>query len=52
MLLSEGQISDYKSVTLMIEALPRANALLADRGYDADRSRTATETGSFTECGH
>src|ERR1700730_9201335 len=36
MLLSEGQMSDYKGAALMIDALPRAKALLGDRGYDAD----------------
>lgn len=36
MLLSEGQMSDYKGAALMIHAFPIANGLLADRGYDAD----------------
>ena len=36
MLLSEGQMSDYKGAALMIDAFPKAKALLADRGYDAD----------------
>lgn len=34
MLLSEGQMSDYKGAALMLDALPRAKALLGDRGYD------------------
>ncbi|MET3900372.1 transposase [Devosia sp. UYZn731] len=38
MLPSEGQMSDYKGAALMIEALPRAKAMLGDRGYDADWS--------------
>ena len=33
MLLSEGQMSDYKGAALMLDALPRAKALLGDRGY-------------------
>ena len=33
MLLSEGQMSDYKGAALMIEALPRATELLGDKGY-------------------
>ena len=37
MLLSEGQMSDYKGAALMIDALPRAQVLVGDRGYDADR---------------
>ena len=36
LLLSEGQMSDYKGAALMIDALPRATCLLADKGYDAD----------------
>jgi hypothetical protein len=36
MLLSEGQMSDYKGAALMIEALPPTRQLLADKGYDAD----------------
>jgi hypothetical protein len=36
MLLSEGQMSDYKGAALMLHAIPRAKALLGDRGYDAD----------------
>jgi transposase len=36
MLLSEGQMSDYKGAALMIEPLPSAKAMLSDRGYDAD----------------
>ena len=46
MLLSEGQMSDYKGSAPMIDALPRTDALLADRGYDADWFRAAlTERG-------
>ncbi len=46
MLLSEGQMSDYKGTALMLDALPKAKALLGDRGYDADWLRQAlTERG-------
>ncbi|RXW52721.1 IS5/IS1182 family transposase, partial [Enterococcus faecium] len=41
MLLSEGQMSDYKGAALMIDALPRAKQLLGDKGYDADWFRQA-----------
>jgi hypothetical protein len=41
MLLSEGQMSDYKGVALMLDILPRAKAILGDKGYDADWFRTA-----------
>ena len=50
MLLSEGQMSDYKGAALMIDALPRANALLADRGYDADWFRAALTERGITPC--
>ncbi len=41
MLLSEGQMRDYKGAALMLDALPRAKAMLADKGYDADWFRNA-----------
>ena len=34
--VSEEQMSDYKGAALMSDAFPKAKALLADRGYDAD----------------
>ena len=36
MLLSEGQMSDDKGAALMLDALPSARTLIADRGYDAN----------------
>jgi hypothetical protein len=36
MLLSEGQMSDYKGAALMLSVLPKAKDLLGDKGYDAD----------------
>ena len=50
MLLSEGQMSDYKGAALMIEALPPAKAMLADRGYDADWFRNALTARGITPC--
>ncbi|MCA1409360.1 transposase [Ensifer sp. IC3342] len=35
MLLSEGQTSDFRGAALMLKALPKAQAMLADKGYDA-----------------
>ena len=50
LLLSEGQRSDYKGAALMIDAFPKANVLLGDRGYDADWFRhTLIERGN-TPC--
>jgi putative transposase len=40
-LLSEGQMSDYKGAALMIDSFPKAKTLLADRDYDADWFRRA-----------
>ena len=50
MLLSEGQMSDYKGAALMIDAFPKATALLADKGYDADWFRAALEQRGITPC--
>jgi transposase len=50
MLLSEGQMSDDKGAALMIEALPPANAMLADRGYDADGFRSTLLARGITPC--
>ncbi len=41
MLLTEGQMSDYKCAILMLGALPPAKALLGDRGYDSNWFREA-----------
>ena len=50
MLLSEGQMSDYKGAALMIDALPEAKALLGDRGYDADWFRAALADRGIKAC--
>jgi hypothetical protein len=50
MLLSEGQMSDYKGAVLMINALSRAKVLLADRGYDADWFRVALVRRAIAAC--
>lgn len=50
MLLSEGQMSDFKGAALMIDALPRAKVLLADRGYDADWFRDALAQRDIAAC--
>ena len=41
LLLSEGQMSDYKGAARMLHAFPKAKSLLADKGYDADWFRDA-----------
>jgi len=50
MLLSEGQMSDYKGAALMIDALPPAGQLLADKGYDADWFRRALAARGIMAC--
>ena len=50
MLLSEGQMSDYKGAALMFDALPRAKVLLGDKGYDADWFRQALIERGITPC--
>ena len=50
MLLSEGQMSDYKGAALMLDALPKAKALLGDRGYDADWFREALADRGIAAC--
>ncbi len=50
MLLSEGQMSDYKGAALMIGAFPSVKALLGDKGYDADWFRQALTERGITPC--
>src|SRR6202044_2529416 len=50
MLLSEGQMSDYKGTALMLPTMPKAKQLLADKGYDADWFRAALAKRRITAC--
>ena len=50
MLLSEGQMSDYRGAALMLDALPQAKAMLGDKGYDADWLREALAERGITAC--
>ena len=50
MLLSEGQMSDYKGAALIIDALPPARELLGDKGYDADWLRQALAERGIKAC--
>jgi len=49
-MLSEGQMSDYKGATRMIEAFPKAKTLLTDKGYDADCFRDALAERKIIAC--
>ena len=50
MLFSEGQMSDFKGAALMIDAFPKAKALLGDKGYDADWFRVALADLNISAC--
>ena len=50
MLLTEGQMSDYKGAALMLDALPPAKTLLGDRGYDAGWFRDALVERGIVAC--
>jgi transposase len=50
LLLSEGQMSDHKGAALMLPALPKAEELLGDKGYDANWFRQALAERGITAC--
>lgn len=39
--MTAGQVSDYTGAAALLDSLPKAQWLLADRGYDADWFRDA-----------
>ena len=43
-------MSDYKGAALMLDALPKAKAMLGDRGYDADWFRKALGERGIVPC--
>ena len=50
LLLTEGQVSDYKGAATMLSALPPAPVLIADRGYDADWFRQGLRRQGVKPC--
>jgi len=50
MLLSEGQISDFKGASLIIEAMPDAKVLLGDHSYEAKWFRNALTARDIEPC--
>lgn len=51
MLLSEGQMSDHKGASLILDALPPpAKALIVDRGYDSAPFRQALAAKGIEPC--
>ena len=41
--MTAGQVSDYTGAAALLDSLPAAQWMLADRGYDADWFRDALE---------
>lgn len=50
MFLTAGQRSDYIGARVLLNGLPPAEHMLADRGYDADWYREALEDKGITPC--
>ena len=50
MLLSEGQMSDHKGASLVLDALPPAKSPIADRGYDSTPFRRALAAKGIAPC--
>jgi len=50
MLLSEGQMSDHKGAEMIFPALPDADVLIGDKGYDSDAFRAALIGRKITPC--
>lgn len=48
--LTEGQASDHKGAAVLLEALPPARSLLADRAYSSKRFRHALVGRGITPC--
>ena len=50
LLLTEGQINDYRGAEILFPGLPDAETLIADKGYDRDRVRDALAARKITPC--
>ncbi|AOW50457.1 transposase [Acetobacter ascendens] len=48
--MTAGQISDYTGAAALLDSLPSAEWMLADRGYDADWFREALEEKGIKPC--
>ena len=48
--MSAGQVSDYTGAVALLGSLPKADWLLADRGYDADWLRDALKDKGMKVC--
>lgn len=50
LLLTEGQVSDYRGAATALPALPEADVLIADKGYDSDWFREALADLKIEPC--
>ncbi len=48
--MTAGQVSDYTGAAALLDALPKAQWWLGDRGYDADWFRDALQEKGITPC--
>lgn len=48
--ITAGQISDYTGAAALLDDLPKAQSMLADRGYDADWFREAVQQKGIKPC--
>ena len=48
--MTAGQVSEYTGAAAQLEILPKAEWLLADRGYDADWFRDALKDKGIKPC--
>ena len=48
--MTAGQVSDYIGAAALLDELPKAQWLLADRGYDADWFRDALQEKGIKPC--
>ena len=50
LLLTEGQVSDYRGAATILPALPDAKVLIVDRGYDSNWFRDALSELEIEPC--
>ena len=50
MLLSKDEMSDHAGAAFLLGALPAADVLVTDRGYDSDGYRAALEDKGIAPC--
>ena len=50
LLLTAGQASDYLGADTVLPALPQADVMIADKGYDSDKLREALAKRGIKAC--